>query len=310
MPVDTPQAENPPDGALIDYYLKSAPAGVVTLEVLDSAGKLVRRYSSDEKAPQIDPKQLDFPVSSIHLPQPLSAEPGMHRFVWDVRYEGEPGGNRLFALFLGSGGAWALPGQYKVKLTVNGKSYTQPLTVKMDPRVKTPMADLVKQFNLVQQVNAAQAQVSAAFGAANRLHGQLQGLKAKASENKTLADEIEALDKKAAAIAGGASGPSFFEMEASSTTNLRSLLMALSQVTRAAGSADVAPTPDAVTAFQRDQQAVQKTLGEWNLIKSKDVPHLNLSLKQARLPPISVDEGKMSRAELEVIQALDEANDE
>ncbi len=72
MPVDTAQAENPPAGAVIDYYLKSPPSGVITLEVWDSAGKLVRRYSSSDKPPQIDPKRVDFPTSWIHFPKPLS----------------------------------------------------------------------------------------------------------------------------------------------------------------------------------------------------------------------------------------------
>jgi len=295
MPSETPQGENPPDGALIDYYLKSAPSEAVTLEVLDSAGKPVRRYSSSDKPPQIDPKRLDFPASWIHLPRPLSAEPGMHRFVWDVRYAGAPGGNPLIAIFLGGGGPWALPGQYTVKLTVGGQSYTQPLTVKMDLRVKTPLADLVQQFQMVRQINMAQAQVSAAFGEANRLHEQLQALKArlaKASDQKALADEAEALDQKTMAIAGGTSGPGFFETEPSATTSLRSLTVALGQVARVVGSADVAPTADAVTAFQHDQQAMQQALAEWNEIKTQEVSRLNPSLKQAGLPPISLEEGK------------------
>ena len=313
MPLDTPQAENPPDGALIDYHLKSAPGGVVTLEVLDSAGELVRRYSSSDKAPQIDPKRLDFPASWIHFPPPLSADPGMHRFVWDVRYQGLPGGNPMAAFFRGGGGPWALPGQYTVKLTVSGQSYTQPLTVKMDPRVKTPLADLALQFKMARQINMAQAQVSAAFGEANRLHGQLQALNsnlAKARGQKALAGEVEALDKKTIAIAGGTSGPSFSETEPSPTTSLRSLTVSLGQVERAVGSADVAPTADAVTAFQRDQQAVQEALAGWNKIKSQDVPHLNSTLKQAGLLPISLEEERKSRAELAVSLALDDADDE
>jgi photosystem II stability/assembly factor-like uncharacterized protein len=313
MPVDTPQAENPPDGALIDYYLKSAPGGDVTLEVLDSAGKLVRHYSSSDKGPQIDPKHLDFPASWIHFSQPPSAAPGMHRFVWDVRYEGVPGGNPMTAFFRGGGGPWAVPGHYAVKLTVHGQSYTQPLEVKMDPRVKTPLADLILQFKMAQQINTAQAQVSAAFAEANRLHVQLQALKsklAKTSEHQALAGEVEALDKRTMAIAGGTSAPGFFETEPSPTASLRALTVSLSQVERAVGSADAAPTADAVTAFQRNQQAAQKALEEWNKIENEGVPHLNSSLKQAGLPPVSLEEGRKSSAELVTTQTLADADDE
>jgi len=313
MPVDTPQAENPPDGAVIDYYLKSASSGDVTLEVLDSAGKLVRRFSSSDKGPQIDPKHLDFPASWIHLPQPPSPGPGMHRFVWDIRYEGVPGGNPMTAFFRGGGGPWALPGHYIVKLTVHGQSYTQPLEVKMDPRVKTLLSDLVVQFKMAQQINTAQAQASAAFAAANRLHVQLQALSsklAKTSERSTLADEVEALDNRTMAIAGGTSAPGLYETEPSPAANLRALTVSLSQLERAVGSADVAPTPDAVTAFQRNQQAVQKALEEWTKIESEGVPHLNSSLKQAGLPPVSLEEGRKNSAQLETSQASADADDD
>ncbi len=311
MPVDTAQAENPPEGAVIDYYLKSAPSGVITLEVWDSAGKLVRRYSSSDKPPQIDPKRVDFPTSWIHLPKPLSAEPGMHRFVWDLRYPGPPGSNP--PIFRGGGGPWALPGEYTVKLNVNGQGFTQQLPVKMDPRVATPLSDLALQFKIAMQINAAQTQVAAAFGEANRLHEQLQPLNSKlAKENgrKALAGEVSALDKKTLALSGGTSGPGLYETEAPATASLRSLTIALGQVERAVGSADLAPTADAATAFQLDQQAVQQALAAWGKIKSQDVPHLNSSLRQAGLPPISLEEAKGSSAALRESMGLNVAEDE
>jgi len=313
MPVDTAQAENPPDGAVIDYYLKSALGGSVTLEVLDSTGKLVRHYSSSDKAPQLDPKRVDFPVSWIHFPPPLSAEPGMHRFVWDLRYPAAPGGNPLAAIFRGGGGPWALPSEYTVKLTANGRGYTQPLTVKMDPRVTTPLSDLELQFKTAMQISAAQAQVSAAFAEANRLHQQLEALNSKVSKmegQRALAAEVEALDKKTMALSGGTSGPGFFETEPASTASLRALTIALSQVERAVGSADLAPTADALTAFQRDQQAVQEVLTAWDVIKSQDLPRLNSALRQAGLPPISLEEEKRASTASAESFALDDAEDE
>jgi photosystem II stability/assembly factor-like uncharacterized protein len=311
MPVDTAQAENPPEGAVIDYYLKSAPSGDITLEVWDAAGKLVRRYSSSDKPPQIDPKRVDFPTSWIHFPKPLSVEPGMHRFVWDLHYQGPPGSNP--PVFRGGGGPWALPGEYTVKLMVNGQSYTQQLPVKMDPRVTTPLSDLALQFKTAMQINAAQAQVAAAFGEANRLHEQLQALNSKlAKENgrKALAGEVAVLDKKTLALSGGTSGPGLYETDAPDTSSLRALTIALGQVGRAVGSADLAPTADAVTAFQRDQQAAQEALAAWDKIKGHDVPHLNSSLRQAGLPPISLEEAKKSTAALGESMALDVAEDE
>ena len=288
LPADAPQGENPPDGVLIDYYLRSAQSGPVTIEVLDSAGKLVRRYSSEDKPPQIDPKRLPYTTHWIRPFLALSAGPGMHRFAWDLHYTGVPGGNLQSRRFGGGAGPWAPPGQYQVRLTASGQSHTQPLTVKMDPRVKTPPSDLVKQFEMARQMGAALAQVSAAFRSANYLHEQLQSLASKASDQKPLVDQIEALDHKSMALAGGTSSPNPFEEAPSrpGVVTLRSLSGALGDVQRAEQSADVAPTADVVTAFQRDQQAIEKALEQWEEIKSKDVPRLNASLERAGLQPI------------------------
>jgi len=295
LPLDVPQGENPPEGALIDYYLKRAPNGPISLEVLDSAGKLVRCYSSEDKPPQIDPQQLDIPAYWIHPPLSLSVQPGMHRFVWDLRYPGVPGGNPRSRMFGGGAGPWVPPGEYQVKLTANGQSYTQPLTLKMDPRVKTPPADLMKQFEMARQIGAAQAQVAATLLSADRLHGQLESLASKAGDRKPLADQIAALDHKTMALTGGATGPSPSEEAGPSVSaihSLSSLNSALGEVERAVESADVAPTGDAVTAFGRDRQEMQKVLAQWNEIVSKDVPKLNASLKQTNLQPVLLEEGK------------------
>ena len=137
QPRDEPLAENPPYGAIIDYYLKSATSNPVTLEVLDPAGETIRRYSSEDKAPPVDPDTLNVPAFWRRTPEPLSAAAGMHRWVWDLRptpaaappARGGGGG-------FGRSEARVLPGAYTVKLTVGGRSYIQPLKVKMDPRSK------------------------------------------------------------------------------------------------------------------------------------------------------------------------------
>jgi hypothetical protein len=112
---------------------------VVTLEIFDPAGEVIRRYASDDKITPVNPDTLSIPVSWVRTPEPLSTAAGMHRWIWDLRPTpparpaggGAGGGGGGF----GRGGVSAvLPGTYTVKLTVGGKSYTQPLIVKMDPR--------------------------------------------------------------------------------------------------------------------------------------------------------------------------------
>jgi photosystem II stability/assembly factor-like uncharacterized protein len=169
IPRDEAYADNPPYGAIIDYYLGSPASGPVTIEILDPAGETIRRYSSDDTLPVVNPDTLSIPVSWAATPQRLSAAAGMHRWAWDLRpapsgggqgrqggagagapgAAGAPaagaGGGRAAAAGPGGGGgggfgrgggSLALPATYTVKLSVDGKSYTQPLTVKRDPRAR------------------------------------------------------------------------------------------------------------------------------------------------------------------------------
>jgi hypothetical protein len=141
MPRDEPLAENPPYGAMIDYYLKSGSSGPVTIEIIDPAGEVIRKYSSEDKSPLLNPDQLNIPAYWIKPFEPLSAAAGMHRWIWDLRPTPTPrptggGGGGGFG---GSGRAGAAPvlaGTYTVRLAAGGKSYSQPLVVKMDPRTK------------------------------------------------------------------------------------------------------------------------------------------------------------------------------
>ena len=139
QPRDEPLADNPPYGAMIDYYLKSAASGSVVIEILDPSGASIRKYSSEDKQPPVNPDALDIPVSWVRPPQIVSTTAGMHRWIWDLRPTPPPdragrpgGGGNIF----GPRVPTVLPGNYTVKLTVDGKSYTEPLLVKPDPRVK------------------------------------------------------------------------------------------------------------------------------------------------------------------------------
>jgi len=128
LPKDEPQAENAPWGAIVDFYLKSAPSGPVVLEIADASGTVVRRYASSDPPQPRDPNALA--VQTIWAPptQPLPATAGMHRWLWDFR--GPPTAARQGP----RAGAMVGPGTYTVKLTVDGKTLTQPLTLKRDPR--------------------------------------------------------------------------------------------------------------------------------------------------------------------------------
>jgi photosystem II stability/assembly factor-like uncharacterized protein len=127
---DEPWAENPPAGAIFDYYLRRDATGPVILEIVDSAGQTVRRYSSADPAQPIDPNTLVVNTVWQRPQESLAASAGMHRFVWDFHPtppQGGRGGGR-------GGPPPSPPGTYTVKLTVDGRSFSQPLTVRRDPR--------------------------------------------------------------------------------------------------------------------------------------------------------------------------------
>jgi photosystem II stability/assembly factor-like uncharacterized protein len=157
VPPDEPAGQNPPDGAIVYYYLKNASDSVV-IEVVDASGKLVRRYSSDEQAPALE-NDLAYPSYWFRPFEALAASAGMHRFVWDLRYAA-PDVTRheypMTAVYRDTPreprGPVCLPGGYTVRMTVGDKLVTQQLTVAMDPRVKTSTADLRLQFALAMRV--------------------------------------------------------------------------------------------------------------------------------------------------------------
>jgi photosystem II stability/assembly factor-like uncharacterized protein len=139
---DEPEADNPPNGAVIDYYLKAAASGPVTIEILNSGGTVIRRYSSSDPPPVVDVSTLAVNLAWARPIEPLSAAAGMHRWVWDFRPDQPAGGGRGRGGRGGGGGggrggpAAVATGAYSVRLTANGKTLTQPLVLKPDPRAK------------------------------------------------------------------------------------------------------------------------------------------------------------------------------
>jgi flagellar motility protein MotE (MotC chaperone) len=163
----------------------------------------------------------------------------------------------------------------------------------MDPRVKTPQADLIKQFTMAEQIGASQAKVQQALREANHLRERLGALQAKLNGKQNLMDEAERFGVTITAIAGPPlpRTPSGFGEEESvmGEGNLRTLAAAWSEIDRAVESADAAPTADAVIAFGRNQKLMQELTARWQEVKSNDLPRLNESLKKAGLDALSVE---------------------
>src|SRR5262249_51247341 len=147
--------QNPPSGAVIYYYLKNKPSGEVTLEVLDAAGKTVKRFSSkpsESQSQAVAPPSDEEGFFGGGGPRRLPAEAGLNRFVWDLRY---PDATRFPGLIMWAGsttGPRVTPGTYQINLSVDGKTMNQNFEVKKDPRLETTSADFAKQLDLLLKI--------------------------------------------------------------------------------------------------------------------------------------------------------------
>jgi len=293
LPPEEPAGKNPPDGAILDYFLKTVPTGPVTLEILDGSGKLVRRFSSADKPEPVNEKELEVPTYWVRPPRTLSADAGFHRFVWDLHYPPPDTlrrGYPMTAIYEDTArhplGPWVLPGQYTVRLIAGATTSTQPLTVAMDPRVKTPSADLARQFELATQICAAMHEDFTALREVQSLRARLKKLKARAGKTAA-ADTIAALDAKAAALEGTPGGFGHAS-RAASEDNLARSNGDLATLLEVVEGADARPTPAAVSTVEGSLKTVAGLLARWKKIRTRDVPALNRQLEKAKLPLVDL----------------------
>jgi photosystem II stability/assembly factor-like uncharacterized protein len=276
LPPDTPAGQNPPDGAILNYYLKSASSVPVTLEILDNAGKLVRRFSTTDPVPQLNP-DLDIPAYWVRPPHPLANNAGFHRFLWDMHYAPVPGIKLEYPIAAvpwntapAPTSPWIMPGKYSAVLTVQGQEYKQPLTVEMDPRVKTSIADLQKQFDLSQQVYQGLLAMQPVIEKVTAARAQLKSIREKA--NAADAAKLDEANKALEALQGGEGRRRWGEAPPKDLTGVRTslleMLTLLQEVDAAPTTQAAAEVPslhDSVTALMRQWQEVQTKLAPLNI---------------------------------------------
>jgi photosystem II stability/assembly factor-like uncharacterized protein len=295
LPPDTPAGKNPPDGAILDYYLAETSGRPVTLEIRDRDNHLVRRYSSTDKPEPLEKIAAANPIPMywVRPQQILSAEKGMHRFVWDMHYPPPGSLNHEFPISAIVHdtpqlplGAWAMPGQYTVRLTVDGKIYTQPLAVRMDPRIKTSGADLRRQFEMEAGIVEGMNETFEALQQVRSLHPQITDRAGKAKG--TLADSLTALDKQMVQLEGASQG-AFFGLppNGKQPETLSTLNQHFGQLLTVVDSADAAPTTQASSVYLELEGSVEKLLAEWKTVRD-ELPALNASLTKAHLEPLDL----------------------
>jgi photosystem II stability/assembly factor-like uncharacterized protein len=283
LPLETPAGQNPPAGAIFDYFLKSAATGEATFEIHDTQGNLVRRYSSEDKAPEVSEAPE---IQKYWLPKfaPLPKSSGMHRFVWDLRYAPPAAMRHEYDMtaIIGSGtvlmpqGPLALAGEYEVALKVGGQTHKSTFTVAMDPRVKVPREDLVKQLELEQKIDAALTSATDTAQAIAKVREQLKALKTSLSakpDAKALLQTVNDLDQRAEKIQGNpqAEWPQM-------PGGLIGVDGSLGMLAVAVGSADSAPTATSQAAFEENAKQLNDLLAHWQALQ-KDFAQLNQKLR-------------------------------
>jgi photosystem II stability/assembly factor-like uncharacterized protein len=295
LPPEFPAGINPPDGAIIDYYLASASKDPVTLQIFDSQNHLVRRFSSTDKPIPMEKLAAEnpIPVYWVRREQILSAEPGMHRFVWNLHYAPPDSLEHEFPISAivhdtprHPLGAWVLPGTYTTKLSSGGWSFAKIFSVEMDPRIKTSSLALRKQFEMEAGAVAGMNESFATLARVKSVRSQLKDRAAKAGKG-AFTDSIAALDKQCAELEGAAQS-NFFGVApgAKPPENLSTLNQHFGGILAVADSADAAPTTQAAAVYKELQVALQNLTARWTKIREQDVPALNAELKKAGFAPI------------------------
>ena len=290
---ETPLGENPPAGAVIDYWLGDVPKGPVVLEIRTADGQLVRRFSSSDGAEDLDAERY-FAKGWTRAAAPLPASPGMHRFVWNLRYERPRAigyGYSIAAVWgkdtpVTPEGPWVVPGDYRVTLRVDGRTFVKPLTVRGDPRITTTDAALRASLALSQRIGAALARARQGYGETQAVQAQVAalipaGTPAPAS-GTSAADRAGLLPDQARAVADGLRQP-----PAEGQLSFSEIGKTLAAVETDLEAADTAPTPAQAAVVDTMITGLDAAWQRWDGAKARLAP-LNAALRRAGRAPVRI----------------------
>lgn len=298
FPPEVPHALNPPTGANIDYWLSSKPAGTITLDVLDSDGRVVRHMSS---APVEPLKEAAPPIPDfwVEVPKPMPTEVGMNRVTWNLRYDNPPAFSHGYGINANPGetpagpeGPLVLPGTYTIKLTVDGKTYSQTVTVRNDPRSPAKPAELAKQNELEVRLYDCVRQAWDSYQTVTAMRASVaEIIKSNPAEEVTKA--AGEFDGKLASIGGSSGGggrrggggpgagtpappPSFSVVHGALLRQLNEL-----------GSGDMAPTEPLAKASVAACTSFEEALARWKKLNDEDLVAFNAVLTKNSVKPIA-----------------------
>jgi photosystem II stability/assembly factor-like uncharacterized protein len=281
LPPEVPTAKNPPNGAILDYYLP-ANENRVTLTIRDAEGQVVRRFSSNEPPP---PPRPPLPIAARWFPKPqrIVSTPGEHRFVWDLLW-GATGSKKKDAddhSRRAPNGPHVLPGKYEVTLTVDGVSQTEPLTVVMDPNSPATPAELQAQFDAGTRAWKQTLVSRRALAEINSVEVKLAELaKSQDVASAGLLAQVKAVQGSVEDILHGNEGNP-------------GLALANGDLFAALGAiegGDRTPTDQALALSASASREVTARAAEWEQLKHGPLAKLNLALKSHQLQPVAIAE--------------------
>jgi photosystem II stability/assembly factor-like uncharacterized protein len=294
--------KNPPNGAVIYFYLKQAPKPEtkeeVKIEILDSSGAVIRDYSSKRTDPLDEPPDPDDKKPE----KQIKPEQGLNRFMWDLHYEEA---NRVPGYFLweyndGAKGPLAVPGNYQVRLTADGKILTAPFEVKIDPRVTTSQSDLEKQFKLQMDIREQLNRVYDAVNQIQDVREQLNGLRKRlvpGDSTKAVFDGAIALQAKLIAVRDPLIN---FKISASEdslayTPGIDAKLAFLSM--GVAGFSDSAPTESQYQEFDKLKKQTAELLVRWDQVRNTDITNFQKLAAENNIHSIYVPDVRSERVQ-------------
>jgi photosystem II stability/assembly factor-like uncharacterized protein len=298
LPPEMPAGQNPPNGAIIDYYLGSAPAEDVKLAIYDSSGKVVREFSTKAETASAEAPP-NVPDYWLGHPDPLTKIPGMNRFVWDLHTTAPPVLRHEYAisaLYQNSPGlplgALVTPGSYKVRLTAGGRTFEQPLEVTMDPRVDVSNEALGQEFQLetklVDLVALSYEDYKKALVLRQTIAGDQKELEKHGEAAAAAVTALKEFDQKLLRLEGseggfGGGGGGRGVRQAPAFTALNRSLGSLATLV---DGQDEAPTPVMQTAYETSCHELATAVQSWNELMKTDLANLNGELAKQALSPL------------------------
>jgi len=293
-----PTAQNPPDGAILYYFVSSPPKGEMSLDIFNEQGARVRHFSTVPKAETLTPANV--PEFWFYPPEQLPARKGLNRFVWDLQY---PHPTALPYGFFGEQlkyteytlpdhavpgetprfqppGPVVPPGVYELVLTVDGKAYRQKLRVAPDPRVHISVADYAAQFDLSHRICELMESSASLFESVSQLQKQVDERSKSLTGDppKELSDALADLAKQLNELESGTAMASGFGL----------LNRDLGRYLEMVQAGDIAPTESAKQAYARSCEAYKKDVAALGKLGTETVPAVNKLLAPRNVAPLTV----------------------